>query len=72
MDVLERSTEADLGGTRILVLAGRDDPFRARSEELATRLRADGAAVILEMVAAAHELTAEDHAFARSWLVREA
>jgi phospholipase/carboxylesterase len=72
MDVLEQVPDADLGGARILILVGRDDPLREASERLAMHLGAAGALVTLEIVSAGHELTAEDREHARSWLAREA
>lgn len=67
-DVLEREPDVSLGGTRVLVLIGRRDPYRALSEDLAARLAASGAAVTSELVDAGHELTADDRAHARRWL----
>lgn len=68
MDVLEKAVESNLAGTRILVLAGRDDPFRLEAEALAGRLRDLGAAVTLDALDAGHGLTEEDRVRTLEWI----
>lgn len=68
MEVLAPAPEVDLRGADILILAGRDDPFRLQSEDLARHLREGGASVTLEMIEAGHELTTGDRERARPWL----
>lgn len=68
VDVLEQVPEVDLRGTRVLVLAGRSDPSRGSSEQLAAGLRVTGASVTLEIVEAGHELVASDREQVRSWM----
>lgn len=72
IDVLESASEVDFRGATILILAGRDDPLRKQSEDLAARLQASGASVTLQILAAGHELFAADREFARSWLADRA
>lgn len=68
MDVLEAPPEADLGGVRVLVVSGRDDPGRSHTEELAQRLLGAGAVVTLQSVEAGHALASADRGEARAWL----
>lgn len=59
-----------VAGRRVLVLAGKHDPYSAgaASERLAAALRAGGAEVAVNMAEAGHELTSADVSLARAWL----
>lgn len=65
---LETPPPADLAGARVLMLTGARDPHVADAPPLAAALRAAGADVTVQTLAAGHALTAEDEAEARRWL----
>ncbi|TPP09737.1 VOC family protein [Rhizobium glycinendophyticum] len=66
--VLDPWPETDLRGSDILILAGSEDPYHARSVRLADGLQALGAKVTLEDVDAGHELSGEDTLRAAAFL----
>lgn len=61
-----------LSGTRVLLSSGRLDPFvrHSETERLAALLRNAGADVVLVWQTTGHELTQEDLAAAREWLLQ--
>jgi len=66
--VLSETPEADLTGRHILIIAGDNDAYRGKSEELAGVLEQAGASVRLEVVAGAHEITPRDAKVIAGWL----
>ncbi len=68
VQVLDHPPAADLSGTRVLVLEGRDDPFAAQAPAITDPLLANGADVEKRLIAADHELTALDVTEASAWL----
>lgn len=68
MPVLDTVPETDLRGTDILIVAGSEDPYGTHSRRLADSLRSLGAEVILQVVAAGHELSDEDSLRAADFL----
>jgi phospholipase/carboxylesterase len=71
MNVLDEVSEASLTGVRVLILAGRDDPYMRQSETLAAMLRERRASVTFELLDAGHALTAADREHARAWLAQQ-
>ena len=61
--------QLDLGGIPVLITAGQQDPWSRDAGVLADALRAHGAEVELQMLAAGHELVRADLKRAREWLV---
>jgi predicted esterase len=63
-------TVPDLSGKRVLLLAGRRDPYSggAATETLAGLFRKGGAQVDVQVAEAGHELAQADVAAARGWL----
>ncbi len=70
LQALENPPTVDLGGTDVLMLDGRDDPFGRKAPELKGALEAGGAEVVSRDLAAGHELTAADVTEAAEWLRR--
>ena len=70
MQVLENPGAADLSGTSVLVLDGRDDLLAPAPSTLADDLRARGANVEARMLSADHELSAADVTVSGEWLRR--
>lgn len=68
MAVLEDLPQVDLGGTRVLSLAGARDPYGAHAPALNDWLRASGADLDARIVPAGHELAAADLDAAAGWL----
>jgi len=67
--VLEERTGADLAGTRILVVLGRDDAlYREQGDEVFAELTRLGADTALAEVPAGHELDDMDIEVVRRWL----
>ncbi|HVM45838.1 MAG TPA: alpha/beta hydrolase, partial [Candidatus Thermoplasmatota archaeon] len=66
----EPTAPVDLAGTRVLLLAGVDDPYSRApaTDQLADVLRARGADVTAHYARAGHELAQEDVDTARRWL----
>ena len=69
--VLQDPPAADLTGTKVLMLAGADDPYAGQAPALEQALRADGADVTAQIIAAAHALTVEDSRLAGDWLSQD-
>ena len=65
---LEDPPAPDLTGTRVLMLTGAEDPYGRLAPPLETALRAAGAEVTAQVLAAGHELTGEDASLAARWL----
>jgi phospholipase/carboxylesterase len=63
----ERPPVADLGGTEVLLLLGRDDPYRAAGQGLPSLLEKAGASVEQDVLDAGHNLTQEDVARLAAW-----
>lgn len=68
MQVLENPPNADLSGTRVLALDGRDDPFVRSASTLADDLRARGAKVETRTAPAGHDLSGADVTEAARWI----
>jgi phospholipase/carboxylesterase len=71
VQVLDDPPAANLSGTAVLLLNGRDDPFTRDLPTPAAALRAGGALVEARELAADHGLTAADVAEAAVWLERK-
>lgn len=65
---LEGDSAADLSGTNILMLDGRDDPVVRRGISLVNGLRERGATVEVRTIPAGHALTGADASAAAEWL----
>lgn len=63
----ERPPMADLRGSEVLVLLGRNDPYRAAGRGLPALLEGAGASVEAEVLDAGHNLTQEDVARLAAW-----
>jgi phospholipase/carboxylesterase len=63
--VLDNPPEADLTGCQIVILEGRDDPYRQQHPPLGEALRDRHAEVTSHMVSGGHEFGAEDIPVAR-------
>ena len=63
----ERPPAPDLRGTEVLVLLGRNDPYRAAGDGLPALLRGAGATVEEAVLEAGHNLTREDVARLAAW-----
>jgi phospholipase/carboxylesterase len=70
LQALDDPPPADLSGTSLLLLDGRDDPFAGAASALADLLLALGAQVQRREIPAGHELTAADVAEAAQWIER--
>lgn len=70
VSVLTEPKAADLDGTRLLVVAGKDDVSRQATGNLATALRSQGADVTLTELDAGHGLHSQDEDVVRTWLAR--
>jgi phospholipase/carboxylesterase len=70
MQPLEAPPAADLRGTSVLLIGGRDDPYAAHSVELANMLMARSALVEQKEVPAGHALTGADVVEASDWVRR--
>lgn len=66
--VLSVVPEANLAGRHMLIIAGENDAYRGKSEELAGVLEQAGANVRLEVMAGAHEITPRDAEVIAGWL----
>lgn len=64
----ENLLNADISATRVLMLAGRDDPNGRRASTLVADLRARGAKVEFRTLPVGHELTSADVTDAAEWL----
>lgn len=71
-EVLGPSEGADLAGTQVLALAGKDDLLVGDMSALAENLSARGALVDRRLLAAGHLLTDADAEEASAWLRRQA
>lgn len=73
MTPLEPAQAADLGGTPVLLLSGRQDPIvpRENVEHLATLLREAGAEITIRWSDGGHQLEAAEIEAARDWLSRQ-
>ena len=67
---LENPQAADLSGTRVLMLDGRDDTAARTASTLADDLRGGGAEVETRTLSAGHELSRVDGTEAGEWLAR--
>jgi len=70
VQVLENLEAADLSGTSVLVLDGRDDLLARAPSTLADDLKAQGANVEARVLSANHELSAADVTVSGEWLGR--
>lgn len=70
IQALENPEAADLSGTSVLMLDGRDDPFARNASTLAEDLRVRGAHVESRTLSAGHELAAADVTEAAEWIRR--
>ncbi|TRW99199.1 ring-cleaving dioxygenase [Paracoccus sp. M683] len=68
IEVLDEPVQADLAGTRVLMLNGARDPFSRMAPPLEQALRANGAEVDARTLSAGHELTPQDLTAAAEWL----
>jgi phospholipase/carboxylesterase len=68
IEVLEEPPEVDLGGVRVLLVTGRDDPFAAGAPALEQALTAAGAVVEARTIAAGHDLSPADPEAAKDWM----
>lgn len=68
MPVLSDVPSADLSGTRVLIIAGRGDPYASHAPQLAAILEARGATVELQEIDADHDLSAQDIPHLERWL----
>ncbi|MDX8518025.1 alpha/beta hydrolase [Mesorhizobium dulcispinae] len=69
MPVLDDAPETDLGGTRVLIIAGAaDQTYGPFAPALVTLLNQRGAEVDARIVAAGHEFGDADAAIARQWI----
>ena len=68
IQAMETLEDADLSGTRVLVLDGRDDPFVRDVSKLAGALRTRGAKVETQTLAVGHDLSSADVTEAARWL----
>ncbi|WEK03107.1 MAG: VOC family protein [Candidatus Devosia phytovorans] len=66
--VLSAVPKADLSGRQVLIIAGENDAYRSKSEELAQVLEQAGATVQFEVVSVTHELTPRDPEVIAGWL----
>lgn len=69
--VLEELPPVDLASASILMLAGSKDPFGKAAPALTEWFKASGTDVTFASVDAGHELTVEDEALARRWLIEQ-
>lgn len=67
--VLDAAPAADLSGSRVLMISGRNDPYRALAPALEQALRKGGADLDARIIDAGHELTDADRAASAAWLV---
>lgn len=67
---LEEPPAADLAGTQVLLLDGRDDPLAGNAPSLAADLQARGATVDVVTLAEGHAIAGADIAAAARWLRR--
>ncbi len=67
-EVLEAPPNADLAGTRTLLVSGAADPFAAATPALVASLRQSGADLDERIIQAGHELADADGEIARDWL----
>lgn len=65
---LEEPPAAELAGTRVLLLDGRDDPLAGSAPSLASDLQARGATVEVRVLPAGHDISGADIAEAARWL----
>lgn len=72
IQVLDPPPPADLSGTHVLMLDGRDDPAAREAPRLADDLRARGAQVEARTASGGHELTGADVAETAEWLAQGA
>lgn len=68
IQALENPPVADLSGTSVLVLNGRDDPFTRNAPALADALTARGARVNFRELPVDHELSAADVTETAGWI----
>ncbi len=66
--VLDKAPEADLQGSRVLMVSGSSDPYRSLAPELEAALRKGDADLDAQVIAAGHELTERDLQIAAAWL----
>ena len=71
LQALENPPPADLAGTKVLMLDGRNDPFAGKAPELRDALQARGAEVASRDLAADHELIEADITEAAEWFRRD-
>jgi phospholipase/carboxylesterase len=70
LQALENPPDADLSGSSVLVLSGRDDSSALKATELVGALARRGARVTSTELSAAHELVGADVDEASEWLQR--
>ncbi|KAA0972130.1 ring-cleaving dioxygenase [Aureimonas fodinaquatilis] len=70
IQALENPPGADLSGTNVLVLTGRDDVYARDAKALTTPLEAGGADIDLRELPTGHELVAADITESAQWLQR--
>lgn len=68
IQALENPPAADLSGTSVLMLNGRDDPFARNAPALPDAFIVRGAQVVFRELPADHELTAADATEAAQWI----
>lgn len=68
VQALDSPPEADLAGTRVLMLTGTRDPFARKAPPLEEALNAAGAGLDARLIDAGHELTQADTDAVRAWL----
>ena len=66
--VLDTAPRPDLAESKVLMLSGRNDPYRALAPPLERALRDAGAEIDARIIEAGHELTAADQNVIAAWL----
>jgi phospholipase/carboxylesterase len=67
MIVLEAVPQADLSGANVLMVTGRSDPYGAYAGELEAHLKAAGASVESQVLAAGHDIGTADLDVAKAY-----
>lgn len=65
--VLDKAPDADLKGSRVLMVSGASDPYRSLAPELEAALRKAGADLDAQVIPAGHELSERDLVIAAAW-----
>ncbi|MBL0371582.1 VOC family protein [Rhizobium sp. KVB221] len=71
MMVLEAHPPAELAGSRVLILSGKEDPYAPLAVPLAEALSSAGADVRHQHIPGQHELLPDDEKFAAVWLAEQ-